>query len=215
MSRLRLFSIGLLVAIMALLRPAEIAAAEPIRILAFGDSLISGYGLPEKEGFAHQLQEALTAAGHDAIVINGGVAGDTTAGGLARLDWALGDRPDIAILELGANDALRGLSPKATRENLWLIAEKFRAAGVAVLLSGMKAPRNLGTDYAAIFDPIYPELAAAYGFAFDPFFLEGVAGNLDLNQPDAIHPNAEGIAIIVARLLPLIEGVISAAPPAP
>lgn len=192
--------------------PAALATPAPVTILAFGDSLISGYGLPDAEGFPAQLQRALEASGVAVRVINGGVAGDTSAGGLARLDWTLGDAPDLVILEFGANDGLRGLDPAKTETNLDAMLAKLAMREVPVLLAGMRAPRNLGADYAAAFDAIYPRLAEKHGATFDPFFLEGVALDPALNQPDGIHPNAAGVARIVARMVPALRRMIDALP---
>lgn len=189
-------------------------AAEPVTILAFGDSLISGYGLPEAEGFPAQLQRALEAAGVAARVANAGVAGDTSAGGLARLDWALGDGPDLVILEFGANDGLRGLDPAGTERNLDAMLARLATKKIPVLFAGMHAPRNLGADYAAQFDALYPRLAGKHRVRFDPFFLEGVATDPALNQADGIHPNAAGVAKIVERLLPTLRAMIDALPAA-
>jgi len=180
-----------------------------VTILAFGDSLISGYGLPEAEGFPAQLERRLAADGIAATVVNGGVAGDTSAGGLARLDWTLGEGAAIAIVEFGANDGLRGLDPAATERNLDAILTRLAERKVVVLLSGMRAPRNLGPDYAEAFDGLYARLAEKHGVALDPFFLEGVALDPDLNQPDGLHPNAAGAAIIARRIAPEIERLIA------
>jgi len=184
------------------------AGADPVRILAFGDSLTAGYGLPEAEGFPAQLEAALAAAGIEAEVINGGVSGDTTAGGLARLDWALADDPDVVILELGANDGLRGLRPAETRANLDAILTRLGEEGIAVLLAGMLAPPNLGREFGEAFNAMFPALAEEHGVAFYPFFLDGVATDPALNQPDGIHPNAAGVAVIVERILPHLLAVI-------
>ncbi len=184
------------------------AGADPVRILAFGDSLTAGYGLPEAEGFPAQLEAALAAAGVEAEVINGGVSGDTTAGGLARLDWALADDPDVVILELGANDGLRGLRPAETRANLDAILTRLGEEGIAVLLAGMLAPPNLGREFGEAFNAMFPALAEEHGVAFYPFFLDGVATDPALNQPDGIHPNAAGVAVIVERILPHLLAVI-------
>jgi acyl-CoA thioesterase-1 len=178
------------------------AMAEPLRILAFGDSLTAGYGLPQEDGFVPQLQKALDKMGREAVVINGGVSGDTTAGGVARLDWMLADKPDLVILELGANDALRGLDPAEARRNLETIILRLKETGAKILLAGMLAPRNMGDDYAKAFDSMYPELAQAHGLALYPFFLEGVATKPELNQGDGLHPTKEGIAVIVEGILP-------------
>lgn len=182
---------------------AEVASAdEPLRILAFGDSLTAGFGLPDTDGFVAQLQAALTSKGVKAKVINGGVSGDTTAGGLARLDWALGDDPQLVILELGANDGLRGLDPKSTQANLDAILTRLGDQKRAVLLAGMRAPPNLGAEYANAFDAIYPALAERHHVALYPFFLDGVAAHAELNQEDGIHPNAAGVKVIVGHMLP-------------
>lgn len=180
-------------------------AAEPLRILALGDSLTAGYGLPHQDGLTEKLQMALQKAGIKAQVINAGVSGDTTAGGLARLDWALADKPQAAIVALGANDGLRALDPVRTRANLDAILTRLKAAGVDVLLAGMKAPPNLGPDYVGAFDRIFPELAQKHGVLFYPFLLEGVVLRDDLNQGDKIHPNAKGVDIIVDGILPLVK----------
>ncbi len=187
------------------------ATAAPIKILAFGDSLTAGYGLAESDGFCAQLEKALQAAGHDVTVINGGVSGDTTADGLARLDWALADHPDVVILELGANDALRGLDPARAKANLDDILAQLTRQHYVVLLAGMLAPRNLGPDYDQAFDGMYPDLARKHQVALYPFFLDGVATNQALTQADGLHPNAAGVAIIVKRILPAIERVLAQA----
>ncbi|TDQ84313.1 acyl-CoA thioesterase-1 [Dongia mobilis] len=183
-------------------------AAEPVRILAFGDSLTAGYGLPQEDGFVPQLQQALDKMGRRAQVINGGVSGDTTAGGVARLDWMLADRPDIVILELGANDALRGLPPEEARRNLETIIQRIKDTGAEILLAGMLAPRNMGEDYADAFDAIYPDLAAAHQLELYPFFLEGVATRPELNQGDGIHPTREGVAVIVEGIMPQLARLL-------
>jgi len=186
-------------------------SAEPLKILALGDSLTSGYGLPPGEGFTDQLGQALKDQGVAARVINGGVAGDTSADGLARLDWSLADDPDLVIIELGGNDALRALDPKSTKANLDKILTKLQQQHRAILLTGMLAPPNLGEDYAARFNPIFPALAKQHEVTLYPFFLDGVAGNPSLVQPDGIHPTAQGVAIIVQRILPSLHEAIDAA----
>ena len=196
-----------LVAILALILTAALprsvaAQAKPLTLLAFGDSLVAGFGLGSRDGFTAKLEAALKAKGIDARVVNAGLSGDTSAGGVARLDWALDPKPDFAIVELGANDGLRGLDPAQTRANLDAILTKLKAKGVPVLFAGMYAPPNMGPDYAKPFNALYPELAQKHGVAFYPFFLEGVAANAALNQPDGIHPNAKGVDIIVERILP-------------
>jgi acyl-CoA thioesterase-1 len=203
-ARLWLFNVAataliLAAALAATCSPAH-AEARPVRILALGDSLTAGYGLPVEAGFTAVLQRELTAMGVDAKVLPGGVSGDTTAGGLARLDWALAEKPDIAIVELGGNDGLRGLSPKETRANLDAILKKLKAAKVRVLLTGMYAPPNLGKEYGREFNAVFPALAAKYGVAFYPFFLEGVAARPELNQRDGIHPNPRGVKIIARAI---------------
>lgn len=187
---------------------APVAAAEQIRLMVLGDSLTAGYGLPEKDAFTARLQAALDQNGIDATVINAGVSGDTTAGGLARIDWALSDKPTHAIVELGANDALRGIDPKTTRRNLDAIIRRLQAAGVKVMLAGMYAPPNWGKEYEADFRSIYPDLAQKYGIGLYPFFLDGVAAQPDLNQPDGIHPNEKGVEVIVERIMPSVRRLL-------
>jgi len=179
-------------------------AAEPLRILALGDSLTAGYGLDTDDGFASQLQRKLVAMGYRVRVLNGGVSGDTSAGGLARLDWALADRPTHAIVELGANDGLRGLEPAALRANLDAIIRRLKGAGIAVLFTGMRAPPNLGRTYETAFNRVYPDLAKIHDVVFYPFFLSGVAARPALNQADGIHPNRKGVAVIVDRIAPYV-----------
>ncbi len=175
------------------------------RIAVLGDSLVAGYGLPAEQAFPARLQEALLERGHRVVVQNAGVSGDTTAGGLARLEWTLAERPDLVIVELGGNDALRGLDPRQTRENVDAILSLLHTAGVRVLLAGMRAPRNLGSDYYTKFDRIYPDLAIRHAVPLYPFFLEGVAGHPELNLKDGIHPNEKGVAVIVRGILPQLE----------
>lgn len=203
----RLFNAALLAlcAVAALPCPAQ---AGPIRILALGDSLTAGYGLDGADGFVPQLQAALRAQGHDVTVLDGGVSGDTTAGGLDRLDWALADKPDLAIVELGANDMLRGIDPATTRANLDRILARLGQEKIPTLLAGMRAAPNLGPAYAASFDPIFPDLARAHGVALYPFFLDGVATVTALNQGDGMHPNAAGVKLIVERITPAVIDLI-------
>lgn len=191
------------------------AASEPIRLLAIGDSLTAGYGLPADVSFPVQLEAALRARGYPVAVINAGVSGDTTAGGLARLDWALADEPDLVLVELGANDGLRGLDPNETRRNLAAMLERLTERGLPTLLAGMYAPPNLGREYGAVFNALYPELAATYDVPLYPFFLDGVAAEAALNQDDGIHPNAEGVAVIVERIVPMVIALIESADLAP
>ena len=185
-------------------------ADEPVRLLVLGDSLTSGYGLPTEQAFPARLQRALAAAGRRVRVIDAGVAGDTTAGGLARLDWALADAPHAAIVALGANDGLRGLDPGATRANLDRILARLEAGGVEALLVGMLAPPNLGPEYGAAFDALFPALAMRRGVAFYPFFLAGVAARPALNQADGIHPNARGVQVMVDRMTPHVLRLLDA-----
>jgi acyl-CoA thioesterase-1 len=184
------------------------AAAAPTKILAFGTSLTQGYGLPPGTEYPAVLEDRLKAAKIDAKIVNAGVSGDTSAGGASRIDWSLADRPDAAIVELGSNDALRGLSPKETEKNISAVLEKLKAAHVKVLLLGMKAPRNLGPEYAAEFDPIYPRLAKKYDVMLYPFVLDGVALNPKLNQADGMHPNPAGVKVIVSLILPYVKKLL-------
>jgi len=188
---------------------AGAAGAAPIKILMLGTSLTQGYGLPPGTEIPAVLQAKLKAAGIDAAVINAGVSGDTSAGGLARLDWSLADRPNAAIVELGSNDALRGIAPAETEKNLSAILAKLKAAQIPTLLLGMKAPRNLGPEYAAAFDPIYDKLARQYGALLYPFVLDGVALDVKLNQADGMHPNPTGVKIIVERILPDVKRLVA------
>lgn len=186
------------------------AAAAPVRILAFGDSLTAGYGLDDlSDAFPAQLERALKARGHDVELIPGGISGDTTTGGLNRIDWSLGDNPDAVIIELGGNDGLRAVDPSVTERSLDGLIARVTAAGKPVLLAGMMAPPNLGRDYADRFNAIFPRLAQKHGVLFYPFFLDGVAGIADLNQGDRIHPTPRGVAVIVARILPQVEKLIA------
>ncbi len=180
-----------------------------MRLLAFGDSLTAGYGLPKDDSFAAQLERVLETEGLAVTVINAGVSGDTSAGGLARLDWTLagtsGGGLDGVIVELGANDALRGIDPEVTYDNLDAILSEISRRGLPVLLAGMRAPPNLGPEYARAFNGIYPRLADKHGVALYPFFLEGVAANPELNQADGIHPNTRGVAVIVKGMAPAVK----------
>ncbi len=186
-------------------------ASKPIRIVAFGDSLTSGYGLRQSQAFPVQLQKELRARGHNVVISNAGVAGDTSAAGLARFDWAIGDDVDAVILELGANDALRGIDPKVTRQNMQKILAKLKERGVPVLLAGMRSPANWGDTYAEDFDAIFPDLAKEHALVFYPFFLEGVVLNARLNQNDGMHPNSKGVAEIVRQIVPSVEELIAKA----
>ena len=183
-------------------------------ILDFGDSLTAGYGLPESQAFPARLEAWLRRQGISARVVNAGVSGDTTAGGLARLDWALGDGADAAIVELGANDGLRGVDPADTEANLTAILDKLKARHIPVLLSGMYAMPNLGRDYADAFRTVFDKLGRRPGILYDPFFLQDVAAIPALNQADGLHPNADGVRRVVARLLPQVEKLLAEVPPA-
>jgi acyl-CoA thioesterase I len=174
---------------------------DDLQVLVFGDSIAAGFGLAIEDGLTGQLQRALGEAGYDALVLNGGVSGDTTAGGLARVAWTLTPQIDVVILVLGGNDALRGLTPKQSEDNLDKLLAALKERQVKILLTGMRAPPNLGPDYAASFEPMYGRLAQRHKIALYPFILEGVAADPDLNQDDGIHPNAKGVAIIVAELV--------------
>jgi acyl-CoA thioesterase-1 len=183
--------------------------AAPIKIVALGDSLTAGYMLQPSEAFPVQLQAALKAKGHDVEIVNAGVSGDTAAAGLERFDWAVPDGIAAAIVELGANDALRGIDPKQTRASLEGILDRLKARNIDVLLAGMRAPTNWGEDYRAAFDAIYPDLAQRHGSLLYPFFLDGVATDTKLNMGDGLHPTAAGVAEIVHRILPKVEELIA------
>ena len=195
--------------------PAQVASP---RLLILGDSLTAGYGLPRDKAFPEQLQGWLARAGVHVQVINGGVSGDTSAGGLARLDWAMGSTPpQFALVELGANDALRGLPPAALYDNLDKILTRLKARGVKTMLVGMYAPRNLGRDYDEEFDAVYPRLAKQHGVPLYPFFFDGVVSeqgitDTTLLQPDGLHPNAQGVGVIVGRIGPAVARFIDGGP---
>jgi acyl-CoA thioesterase-1 len=189
--------------------PAAFASDRALRIVALGDSLTAGYGLAADDAFPVKLQRALAAKGIAAEIANAGVSGDTTSGGLARLDWSVPDGTDAVILELGANDALRGVDPKVARGALEALLRRLGERHIPVLLCGMLAPRNMGADYAAPFDAIYPDLARKYGAILYPFFLDGVATDPKLNQRDGLHPTAAGVDVIVARILPAVERLVA------
>ncbi|MGB6269959.1 MAG: arylesterase [Pseudolabrys sp.] len=186
-------------------------AERPVKVVVLGDSLSAGFGLPAQAAFPARLAEALAAKGLAATIINAGVSGDTASGGLGRLDWSVPDGTDAVIVELGANDALRGLDPGVTKAALDTIVRKLVDRHIVVLLAGMRAPRNMGQDYARDFDGIYPALASTHPVVFYPFFLEGVAADPKLNQGDGLHPNAGGVDAIVARILPRVEELIARA----
>ena len=186
-------------------------AQAPVKIVAFGDSLTAGYGLPDNEGFVPRLQTALAAKGIAVEIQNAGVSGDTASDGLTRLDWSVPDDTEAVILELGANDMLRGFKPEVTREALDAILRRLTARHIAVLLCGMRSAPNLGREYGTAFERIYPDLAAKYDVLMYPFFLDGAAADLKLLQHDGLHPNASGVDVIVARILPKVEELIARA----
>ena len=188
---------------------ASVAQAAPLRIVAFGDSLTAGYGIPRSAAFPARLEAALKAKGLDVKVENAGVSGETASQGLARLDWSVPQGTDAVIVELGANDMLRGLDPAVTRKALTEIVQRLRKRGITVLLAGMKAAPNMGQPYREAFDSIYPDIAASEGVLLYPFFLEGIAGDRALNLPDGLHPNPEGVDRIVAGILPTAEQLVA------
>lgn len=179
-----------------------------VQIVGFGDSLMAGYQLAQQDGFTAQLQTALNAAGYKATVANAGVSGDTTSGGLARLDWSVPDETQLVILELGANDALRGIAPELSENNLDQMLARLKERGIPVLLAGMVAPPNMGADYAAKFNPLYQKLADKYELKLYPFFLEGVAADKTLLLDDGMHPNPEGVKTIVTGILPMVKSML-------
>jgi acyl-CoA thioesterase-1 len=197
-------ALGLSLCVPALAAPAA-AAERTLRLVALGDSLTAGYGLPQEAAFPAVLQRELRKRGHAVEVANAGVSGDTAGSGLERLDWSVPDGTDGVILELGANDMLRGVDPAVTRQAIETIVTRLRERGVPVMLAGMLATRNLGPDYARAFDAIYPDLAKTHDLVLYPFFLQGVAGQRALNLPDGLHPTAAGVEAIVAAILPTVE----------
>ena len=188
------------------------AAARPVKLLVFGDSLAAGYGLAEADGFQAQLGGALKADGFEVQILDGGVSGDTTAGGRSRLDWALADKPDAVLVELGGNDGLRGTDPKDMEANLNAILDTLARGHIPALLSGMVAPPNLGAPFSREFGAVFARLGQRPGLLYDPFFLEGVAGDPALNQPDHIHPNPAGVKKVVARIKPMVERLLREVP---
>ena len=195
--------------ILALAARASAADAQETVIVALGDSLTAGYGLPQNQSFPAQLQAALKARGANVTIVNAGVSGDTATAALQRLDWALPDNASAVIVELGGNDALQGVPPAGTKAALAKIIEQLQARGLKVLLAGMEAPRNMGEDYVATLGAIYPDLAAQYDVLLYPFFLEGAALNDGLMQKDGIHPNGMGVAKIVENMLPKVEALLA------
>ncbi len=192
----------------ALAQAAPTGEAKPIKLVVLGDSLSAGLGLPGQAAFPARLQKALNDKGLDVEISNAGVSGDTASGGRDRLDWSVPDGTQGVIVELGANDALRGIDPKITRDALSDIVSRLKARGIAVMLCGMLAPPNYGSDYASQFNAIYPDLAKSFGVALYPFFLDGVAADAKLNQADGMHPTAEGVDIIVQKILPTVQAFI-------
>jgi len=212
-SRIAAF-LALILCLAAVSAPANVhAQSEPIKLAILGDSLAAGYGLAPAQAFPNRLQAALKDKGSNVTVINHGVSGDTTMGGLERIDWMLADKPDIVMVELGGNDMLRALDPAATERNLDAIVEKLKQAGATVWLVGMMAPRNFGPEYVKQFDGIYKKIADKHGVPLYPFFLDGVAQDPALNQPDGIHPNAKGVDVIVKRILPFVTKNLDDAAP--
>jgi acyl-CoA thioesterase I len=202
---------ALVVAALALAVQLAGAADGPVRIVALGDSLTAGLGLPANAAFPARLEQALRAKGIAVEISNAGVSGDTAVGGLARLDWSVPEGTEAVIVELGANDTLRGIDPKVTRQALEEIVRRLRGRGIAVLLAGMRAAPNLGPDYARDFEAIYSDLAARNDLLLYPFFLDGVATDAKLNQRDGLHPTAAGVDAIVARILPKAEELVARA----
>ncbi len=187
---------------------ASFASAESLQLVGFGDSLMAGYQLPQEDALPARLQAALVARGHDVVIANAGVSGDTTSAGLSRVDWSVPEGTSGVILELGANDALRGVAPEDTERNLEAIISRLGERGIPVLLVGMLAPPNMGEDYAQRFNGIYPRLAEKYALAFYPFVLDGVAAQAALQLEDGMHPNAKGVATMVERMLPVTESFL-------
>lgn len=195
--------------LLALIAPAN---AESVAVVGFGDSLMAGYGLGPGESFPEKLETALRAKGHDVVIANAGVSGDTSSGGLSRLDWSVPDGTRLVILELGANDMLRGIPPDVTESNLDAMLSRLKERNIPVLLAGMLAAPNLGPDYGAAFNALYPRLAEKYGVPLYPFFLEGVAADPKLLLEDGMHPNAVGIDRMVQGILPMVESIVAGKP---
>ncbi len=189
------------------------AETRPLKLVAFGDSLTAGYNLPGSAAFPSVAEKLLREKGVTVEIVNAGVSGDTTQGGLERVDWSVPDGTDGVILELGANDALRGVDPALTEKALDAIVARLKARGIAVLLAGMYAPRSNGPDYAARFDALFPRLAEKHGLILYPFFLDGIAGDRVLNQSDLLHPTAEGVRVIATRMLPTLERFLASLRP--
>lgn len=198
------------IAVIALsLTTAGMVQAEPLRLVGLGDSLMAGYQLPATDSYTAQLEKALKDKGLDIVIENAAVSGDTTSGGLARADWSVPDGTDGVILELGANDALRGIAPEDSEKNLDAMLARFKERGIAVMLVGMLAPPNMGEDYAARFNPVYKRLAEKYDVLLYPFFLDGVVTEERLKLSDGMHPTGEGVGVMVSRSLPIVEKFVA------
>ena len=206
------FAGGLAIAPGARAQTPESHGVKPIKMVVLGDSLSAGFGLPGPAAFPARLQKALKSNGIDVDMINAGVSGDTSSGGRDRLDWSVPEGTEAVIVELGANDALRGIDPKITREALSEIVSRLKARKIAVLLCGMLAPPNYGSDFAARFNTIYPDLSKSFAVSLYPFFLEGVAADAKFNQADGLHPTAEGVDVIVKNILPTVQALLGALP---
>jgi acyl-CoA thioesterase I len=207
-----IFACAAALAVLVAPASAPLAQGQPLRLVVLGDSLTAGYGLPQEAAFPAVLERALKAKGYRVEITNAGVSGDTSSGGLDRLDWSVPDGTDGVIVELGANDMLRGLDPAVTRRAIGAIVERLKARNIPVMLAGMYASRNLGPDYVQKFDSLYPEIAKRHDLVLYPFFLDGVAGERSLNLPDGLHPTAKGVEIIVGRILPTVESFIGRLP---
>jgi acyl-CoA thioesterase I len=203
-----IFACAAALAVMIAPLSAPLAQGRPLRLVALGDSLTAGYGLPQEAAFPAVLERALKAKGYRVEIANAGVSGDTSSGGLDRLDWSVPDGTDGVIVELGANDMLRGLDPAVTRRAVGAIVERLKARNIPVMLAGIYASRNLGPDYVQKFDSLYPDIAKRHDLVLYPFFLDGVAGERSLNLPDGLHPTAKGVEIIVGRILPTVESFL-------
>ncbi|MDQ0420654.1 acyl-CoA thioesterase-1 [Peteryoungia aggregata LMG 23059] len=197
------------VILVAALVGPRIAAADPLQLVGLGDSLMAGYQLPQEDALPAQLQRQLAAKGHDVVIANAGVSGDTTSGGLSRVDWSVPDGTDGVILELGANDALRGIPPEQTENNLEQIITRLKERNIPILLVGMLAPPNMGEDYGNKFNAIYPRLAEKHGLPLYPFVLDGVITDRSLLLEDGMHPNTKGLQIMAERMLPLAESWVA------
>lgn len=204
-----IFACAAALAVMIAPSSAPLAQNNPIRLVALGDSLSAGYGLPQEAAFPAVLERALRSKGHNVEIANAGVSGDTSSAGLDRLDWSVPDGTDGVIVELGANDMLRGLDPTIPRQSIETIVERLKARNIPVMLAGMYASRNLGEDYARKFDVIYSDIAKKHDLVLYPFFLDGVAGERSLNLPDGLHPTAKGVEVIVERILPSVESFLA------